>query len=216
MLQENEVPYDGYGEVSILDDATLVIKVNGAIYINEVTGSFLVEDKDVLVYTIDPTELRLAESRGFFFLDRGGVQVAERGFRPGSLSFTSFTDRADKREEEPRYELEGFVGDLTLDFDAEHGVLSVSIIDSRTLGKAFQLSAPLRRYTQTAKARMEPIDRDTPDGGQIILEDPPSQSNCSVTCTHGSCSIACPPKMGCIAYCKTGGIPVCECGQSSN
>jgi hypothetical protein len=209
-LTENEVPYQGYGEVDILNDGTVVIQINGALYVNPVTDDMKVEPEDALAYKIDPTDLRLVESDGFYFLDRGGEQIAERGLREHEVKTTAIDGVIKAKKAGTRVALVSLYGDLDLDFDARTGVLSVSIIDTRRGYEAFALEAPIKKYmpqTKDGRARISPDRESEPS---IVLEDDYGV-HCSATCSSGNCSITCDQSKLAICYCKSDGTPVCKC-----
>jgi hypothetical protein len=212
-LEANALPYDGYGEVDIVENGTIAIKVNGATFVNQETGDFIVQEEDVLLYQVDTTNLRIVESHGSVFLDRAGRGIRQRGLRSDEVVITPFERLQNKGAGGARKAIETFIGDLQLDFSPADGVLSLHIIDRQTAGREFDLIAPIARYApQAQKGGFE-----TPDVGndpQIVLEDPPQQVECSATCSKGSCSISCQGKP-CTAYCRGGGYPVCYCGQSN-
>jgi hypothetical protein len=212
-LVENTLPYNGYGEIDIVDDGCLVIKVGGEVYIDPETEEFTVHKSDTLVFQLDTSDLTIVEDGESVFLDKEGVQLAERGLSWDDVAYTAFPEQIEKDRAQARYALETFIGDMDLAFNQAKGTLTVSIIDTHDRGGTFDLTAPILTRVGAGK-RTVSSRPEKPGDPQITLNPPPEQSQCSATCSKGSCEITC-QGMACTAYCRRNGFPVCECVSSN-
>ena len=212
-LAEYTLPYNGYGELDILDDGCLVIKVGGEWYINPETDESTIQESDTLIFQLDTSDLTIVENGESVFLDKKGVQLAKRGLSWDDVTVTAFPEWVEKDRAQARYALETFIGDMALSFDEAEGTLTVSIIDTHDRGGTFNLTAPILRHIRAGKRTILSRPEKPGDPG-IVLAPPPEASSCSATCTRGSCSITC-ENHTCTAYCRKYGLPVCSCSSTN-
>jgi hypothetical protein len=198
LFQSLELPYEGHGMVSVLNDGEVVVRFYGEWTPDPCpdpeTGEVevLYVTKEAVYLAVDTATVRLAEADGEWFLDKNGVMIEARGLPPSQVWVTEFGDGVD--EEAARRSLVDVSGDLMLAFDRETGVYRLEISGENS-GERFTLTfRALGRKRAGIPARA---------GG--------ASSSCSAACPRGSCNISCTSPKWAKCYCTTGGDPVCEC-----
>ena len=176
------LPYRGYGEVTILDDATLIVQMGGEI---------ITERSESLAFDLGAEGLAAIDCDGRLFLDRHRVAWATERL-PFSAKINSFPTLREIADEPNRYAFITLTGEMELTFDSRTMELSVVIETEDTV---FSHSIRI--------ARRDANDR------EMLSSDTSASSECSVRCASGYCSVTC-TKKGCKAFCING-EPSCLC-----
>lgn len=194
----DEKPYAGYGEVFILDDATLVLSVREMVTKDGSDEYVPGEVLDRIMYDLDTTGLSLVAHGDKVFLDRGGMQLQRRGLTADDVIAVPFDGAERAPSKNGNAVLDSFSGDMNLRSDRRSGSLFVSVLDDETK----------RLFTVTLLGASRPADGDADPAAR---EAEAQQSRCTISgCRDGgSGSITCVGK-GCKCVCIAGD-PVCSC-----
>ncbi len=211
-LTEYTLPYQGYGEVDILDDATIVVQLGGELVGNLETD----DDADIWIapieefaFRMNPVGLSLVEHQGGVLLDRGGTQDRARRVAVGLGNVVPFRVPAPNDVPVTPIALASFSGPMSLGYDAA-GRLVLSITDAEEPARTFTFR-PTYGSGEAMGADGAPVQKPGDDTVILMGEGPPIgwTAGCSANCSGGSCSISC-TNQGASCYCK-GSTPVCRC-----
>lgn len=199
----DETPYAGYGEVFILDDATLLVSLREMVTEDGADESVPGEELDRMFYDLDATGLSLVEYGDRVFLDRNGTHLRRLGLTAEQVNAVPFDGAGRAPSTNGNVILDSFSGDLNLRWDRRSNSLFVSVLDDET--------ARLFAVTLVGTSRPADANADAAARGDPPDPQPPMQSHCSVeNCqSGGSGSITCVGK-GCTCVCIHRD-PVCGC-----
>lgn len=201
----DEKPYAGYGEVFILDDATVIVAVRELITPDGGDAPVPGELLDRAFFDLDITGLSLVEHGNRVFLDRNGMQLQRRGLSANDVTASPFEGARRAPVKNGNTVLDSFSGDMKLRSDNRSGSLFVSVLDAETK----------RLFTVTLVGISRPGGAD-PDAAARDGDDEVQESTCDISgCRNGgSGSITCPGK-GCKCVCIAGD-PVCSCTATAS
>ena len=192
-----ETPYTGYGQIVILDDATLIVILRETVTKDDGDESAPGEVLDRVGYDLDTTGLSLVEYGDQVFLDRNGMQLQRRGLTADQVSTVSFDGAGRAPSTDGNDILDNFSGEINLRSDRLSGSLFISVLDDETK-RLFTVTLGASRAVGTGSASR--------GGGGT----PVPTSQCSITeCRGGDGSITCVGK-GCKCICLAGD-PTCTC-----
>jgi len=207
------LPFSGYGEITLLDEGTLIIRA-GVDGDHPPESGFGPAPLDIVFLQLDATSLSLVEHRGEFFLDENGKQIRKRDLsRRDAIVTPILAEQSARATSTPRAVAE-FAGALYLSVDRKGSLLRVAITDASDDLEAFRATIRLRSEDQgetdgrSAESAGEMEYVSLMDLGGVASGHQVSVT-CSAECTNGSCTMTCEGK--CKAYCTKKGIPVCEC-----
>jgi hypothetical protein len=202
-ISQNQLPYHGYGSVTIVDDGTILVEMGGKETITYWDDQESVEQTpyDAVAYRIDTTGLALVQAGNEVYFDRKGKQIQMRGLRSNRVFRTMFPDSDARDPNAPPTAIAWFTGDLTVAFNDATSVLTLSAKDTEGTGRVFTFQG---RVVTGA-----PVDSSQVDDDLVLVVVSAGSSECSVICAQGSGNISC-TNTGCKCVCKSG-MPSCIC-----
>lgn len=221
-LENHQLPYAGFGSVSILDDGFLLIQLGGEDKTDPETGEFMgITPQDVIGLQINAAQgWGLIQAGRELFLDRhNSAEMASRGLKGSQANRTSF--RQGLVETDTVFVLHTLVGPMTFNYDAAAGRIRLTLDDTEKSGLRLGMDEDLGTAHGSVVAKSgsfqpaEPTDL-TAEGPallRIVIDPSPLalllSAECSVGCSGGSCSVICNTG-GCRAVCE-GSTPECKC-----
>ena len=224
-LENHRLPYEGYGRVTIIDDASMIVQFGGEVIVLDVEPEAMELDAEVEPQTIetpydkfviefDSTDVALVRTGNQEFLDRRGAEMDKRGMSVQSVFRTSFPRPSElSKSNSPPSLLAAYAGPMTATMDRDTGTLRIRVTDTEGSGRAFEATTLLGSSPRE-------FDRETDDGVAAGGSGIPAKlgggacsggaSSCSITCPRGDNSINC-YQSGCKCYCDSSSKPVCEC-----
>ena len=187
LFDTTELPYEGRGTVSVLNDGLLVVGIGGGLLPqNEAKRCGTpYAAKESFALAVDPGRTMLAEvNRGWSLFPktapiRGEAIHFDEGFVPD--------------EDHIRYSVLTVEGAMCLAHDAATGVYTLEVVDGE------EAEAFFVRFWAVEVEDSAPGAATSRDG-----------SSCEATCEHGDCSITCDAGKAALCYCDNG-WPKCEC-----
>jgi len=221
-LKNHELPYFGFGSISILDDGFLLIRVGGEEIVDPESGNWEGETPSDLIGLQVNTGAGwgLVQSGRELFLDRNDeVETIRRGLKGDQANHTTFRQKL--AETDTVFALHHMTGLLSLSFDATAGTVCIVMDDSNHSGLRLSVDEAIGTAYGTAVAGNGSFQFNElakmPDEGIALLQvvtDPSvlaanQSAYCTVTCSAGECSVTCTTG-GCRAACR-GSNPECTC-----
>lgn len=226
ILENHRLPYSGFGRVTLVDDASIIVRLGGEAKTSfeEVDGE--IEERidltpyDTFVIEFDSTDVSLVRAGNHVALDRSGVETAKRGLSSDSVFRTAFPSATElKKSTTPPTIMAEFSGPMSAALDRASGMLRVRITDTESLGHSFEYSVALRGGDVEFPITSDGVSAENgaiparlagpyrPRGGG---DSGGVESARSVQCNNGSGSVTC-KSLGCYCVCTPQGEPRCEC-----
>jgi hypothetical protein len=146
--------------------------------------------------------------------DRNATELHERGLESDDGIIRGGNGELERDGTEQTSSVESVLRDVGLAVDRENGMLAQPILDIREERKHLILSTSVvtcARADKKGTVPTEPVSERS-----VVLEDPPSTSECCVDCTHGSCCTwSCPAPYFAVCKCL-GGTRCANAGPRSN